>query len=179
MTPAQLATLKAYIASVPYLNSQGVDGDSLNVIVDTLNAPTADYYVWRSSTPMPDISNAITWASLTPSDAADGTALFTNRALICQAKQINLQMLVQGQQSVASGKALIRGGFQDALQNLPSGVGGANLGAGWATVKTAMTRFATLGEKVLTTGAGTAATPADLGFEGMLTRNDVDTARRS
>ena len=171
MTPAQLATLKAALIADPTANAFRQAGDTAGLGF-WINAATSTV-VWRSSTPIDEVYNSIVWASLTPLDAPDSTALFTNRALSCQAKQINLQMLLQGQQSVASGKALIRGGLQDALQNLPSGAGGANLGAGWATVKTAMQRFANRAEALFAVGTGTAATPSDLVFEGTASISDL------
>ena len=180
LTPPQLATLKAFIAADPVLNGQPVDGDGLNFIADALNAQAGPAFsVWRSSTPAASLFNSITWANLTPADAPDGSALFTNRAAACRAKQGSLQILLQGQSSVASKHPNIRQGFQDALTNVPSGVAGANLGAGWATCKTAMIRTATVAEKLFATGTGTPAAPADLGYEGNITANEVDTARRS
>lgn len=136
------------------------------------NAATS-YMVWRSNTPAADVCNAIAWASLTPSDAPDTTQVYANRALQCQAKQINLQTLVQGRDSIASSKPNIRAGLQDALTGLPAGTAGAVIGAGWAAVKTAMARAATVAEQLLATGTGTASTPADLGYEGTLTDQDI------
>lgn len=180
MTPAQLLIIKNYIAADSYLNGQGWDGDALGVIRDALNAPASPlFYVWRTTTPAADIGNAIVWSALTPVDAPDGTATYTNRALLCQAKQINVQTLIQGRDSVASNKSNIRAGLQDALTNIPAGASGASIGAGWASVKSAMTRTATVLEQLLSTGTGTAVTPADLGYEGSIDNNTVDTARRS
>lgn len=180
LSPAQLLILKNYIAADPILNGQPVDGNGLGFIADALNSLSSPaFYVWRSSTQAASVGDAINWSALTPVDTPDGTATYTNRALSCQAKQINLQILLQGQSSISSNKANIRAGFQDALTNIPSGVNGANTPGGWPNVKTAMTRVATVVEKLLATGTGTTASPADLGFEGNITSNDVDTARRS
>ena len=180
MTPAQNAIIKAYIESIPELNNAPVDGDGLGIIRDALNATSSPlFYVWRSSTQAADIGNAIVWSALTPVDTPDGTALYTNRALLCQAKQINIQTLIQGRDSIASNKPNIRSGLQDALSAIPSGAGGAVIGAGWVAVKTSMTRKATVLERLLATGTGTTATPADLDFEGSIDNNTVDTARRS
>lgn len=180
MTPAQNAIIKAYIQSVPELNNAPTDGDGLGLIRDALNAQASPaFYVWRSSTPAADIGNAVVWSALTPLDSPDATVIYTNRALLCQAKQINIQTLIQGRDSVASNKPSIRSGLQDALTNIPSGASGASLGGGWNAVKTAMTRTTSVLEHLLATGTGTAATPADLGFEGNIDNNGVDTARRS
>ena len=180
LTPAQQAVIKAFVAADPFLNGQGVDGDSLNVIRDALNAPFSPAFsVWRSTTTANSLANAVIWANLTPGDSPSGNASFTNQALVCQSKQINVQILLQGQTSVASRFPNIRQGFEDALSNVPSGASGAAQAAGWPACKLAMTRLATVAEKLLATGTGTAAVPADLGFEGNLTSNDVDAARRS
>ena len=182
LNPAQQAVIKAFIAADPFLDGQGADGDSLNVIRDALNAPFSPAFsVWRSSTTGASLANCIIWANLTPADSPTGTSTFTNQALVCQAKQINLQILLQGQSSVATKNANIRQGFQDALTNVPSGASGALQPAGWVACKVAMTRLATVAEKLLATGTGTGtpANPADLGYEGNLTSNDVDAARRS
>ena len=180
MKPAQNAIIKAYIQSIPELNTAPVDGDGLGIIRDALNAKASPlFYVWRTTTQASDIGNAIVWSALTPVDTPDGTTIYTNRALLCQAKQINIQTLIQGRDSVASNKPSIRSGLQDALTGIPSGVAGASVGGGWNAVKTAMTRTASVLEKLLATGTGTAVTPADLGFEGSIDNNSVDTARRS
>ena len=138
-----------------------------------LNTVDATYFVWRSSTPASDVNDAIVWASLTPADTADSTATFTNRALVCQAKQINLQILLQGRDSVTSSKPNVRNGLQDALTAIPSGAGGATVGGGWAAVKLAMTRTATLAEKMVATGAGTTTAPSTMSYEGTLSEHDV------
>lgn len=170
MTPSQITTLRAAVfadgAATALLQAGNEPG-----LRDYLNGAST-FYVWRSSTPTSDIMDAITWASLTPADAADGTATFTNRALICQAKQINLQIVLQGRESVSTGKANVRGALSDALTNVPAGAGGALLDAGWlgaGKVKSAITRLATNAEHAFTSGTGTSGTPGNLGaFEGLI-----------
>jgi hypothetical protein len=66
-----------------------------------------------------------------------------------------------------------RNAFQDALTALPSKADGTNQAAGWAAVQTAMQRNATVAEKVLATGTGTAASPADIGWEGAVSVFDI------
>ena len=181
MTPQQLATLKAFILADPVMSVQPQGGAGSNVVRDLLNAAASPaYFVWRSSTPADDVSDAITWASLTPVDTADGTATFTNRALACQAKQINLQIMLQGRTSVPTGKSNFRAGLTDALLNVPAGAGGALLDAGWlgaGKVKAAITRQASVFEKIFATGTGSSGTPATLGVEGPVSGDDVQQAR--
>lgn len=135
------------------------------------------FHVWRSTTPASEVFNAISWANLTPADTPDTTVVYTNRALSCQAKQINLQILLQGQNSIATGKLSIRQGLSDSLQNVPAGAGGALLDAGWAgagKVKATIQRAVTRAEKIWATGTGTTAVPGDLGaFEGTVSNFDI------
>lgn len=176
MTPAQILALHNKVIADPAALAL-IQARDTPALKDYLNATaTPDFVVWRSSTEANVINDAIIWANLTPTDPSDVTVLFTNRVLVCQAKQINLQILLQGQQSINSAKANIRTGLQDALTNIPSGTAGALMSAGWAGatgVKAAMTRLATVAEKLAATGAGTAATPAALSFEGMLSDSDA------
>lgn len=131
------------------------------------------FIVWRTNTDVGTIYDAVDWAKLTPTDAPDATATYTNRALLCQAKQINLQIMLQGQDRINATRLKIRQGLQDSLQAVPSGVAGASLDAGWTAVKTAMYRPATLGEKLFATGTGTTGVPGLLTFEGSIRLEDV------
>lgn len=183
MTPEQLSTFKAAIegetdptfaALRQAVNEQGM--------ADWYNAD-ATFQVWKSSTDVASLFNAITWKSLTPADSADGTALFTNRALVCQAKQINLQIILQGQTSIATGKVSLRQGLTDALLDVPAGVGGALLDAGWlgaGKVKATIQRACNRVERIWATGTGTSNTPGDLGeFEGTVTAQNISDALRA
>lgn len=146
---------------------------------DYANAPTAPaWYAWRSTTSADDLLDAVVWANLTPIDTPDNTATYTNRALVAQAKQLNLQIILQGRSTIATGKLNVRQGLQDALLNVPTGVGGALLDAGWAganRVKAVINRPVTRAERIFATGTGTTAVPGVLGWEGQLT--EVDGAR--
>lgn len=183
MTPAQLATLKAFILADPNMAAKPLTSAGALEIATLLNAAASPIYnVWRSVTPTSDILDSITWANLTPADTADGTATFTNRALVCQSKQMNLQIILQGRDSVTSGKLSVRGGLSDALQNVPAGAAGALVDAGWAgagKVKATITRTASVIEKLFATGNGTTATPSSMSYEGPVTSEDVQQARES
>jgi hypothetical protein len=180
LTTQQLATLRPFVLAEPSL-AEAINSGQDNVIAAWLNADaTPSYYVWRTSTAADDLLNSIVWASLTPTDTPDGTATFTNRALACQAKQLNLQIILQGRDSVASGKLNVRQGLSDALMNVPSGTGGALLDAGWAgagKVKAQITRPATRAEKALAGGNGTTATPSNLTFEGEVSIDEAGLLR--
>lgn len=177
MNNAQLLLIKAAIQADSVLNAMPNTADDAFAIADALNVSTADYFVWQTSMPATAVFDAITWANLTPQDVPDGTTTWTNRALCCQGKQFNVQTMLTGRESINPSKANIRAGLQDALTQVPSGAGGAARSAGWASVQTAMQRKATRAEKALSTGTGSAASPALLGFEGQLSYQDVLDAR--
>ena len=181
MTPQQLATLKATINANPTWAALPLTGAASLVIRDGLNADfSPQFFVWRSSVPTEEIFNAITWASLTPADTPDATVTYTNRALACQAKQINLQIMLQGRATLDTGKSATRQGRTDALQNVPAGAGGALLDAGWlgaGKVKATITRTCSVFEKAFATGTGTAGTPGVLVLEGPVSADDVQAAR--
>lgn len=164
MTNSELIALKSAILSDANLTTFVAEG-ATGAIAEYLRGPST-FVVWRTYAPVADIDDAIIWANMTPTDAPDGTAIYTNRALFAQAKQISLQTMVQGQQSISSAKANVRAGLQDALTNLPTGAGGATQAAGWAAVRLAMQRNASHFEKIFATGTGTTASPGTLVLEG-------------
>lgn len=178
LTPAQQATLAADIQADGALNALPHNSDSSFEIARQYNLPASpDFYVWRSDASADAIYDKITWASLTPADAADNTATFTNRALICQAKQINLQIMLQGKTTLNATKPNIRQGLTDALQNVPAGAGGALLDAGWFQVKSVLYRKATRLEKLFATGTGTTGVPATMAIEGAISYPEIDQVR--
>ena len=179
LTPAQLTTLKAAIQADQVLNAYPMDGDGLNAVADAFNLDSSPaFYVWKTNISTSDIFDQIIWANFTPQDAADGTATWTNRSLACQGKQFNIQTILVGRESINPAKSNIRAGLQDALTAIPSGASGANKSGGWNAVVAIMYRVATRAEQLLATGVGSTASPALLRFEGKITANDVDTARR-
>lgn len=182
LTFSQLTTLRAAIDADPALAAYPRTDDGAFAIASAFNALAAPlFYVWSTSVPTDAVYNAITWANLTPSGAPDGTASYTNRALACQGRQLNVQALLQGQGSINGARASIRNGLQDALTDVPSGASGNLRQAGWPSVQIALTRQATRGEQLYAnTTNGTGATntaPAQLVVEGAITAGDVTTAR--
>lgn len=198
LTTAQKATLKAAIAA----NTTPIGGSSAyaalavkdvpnnsegsQAIADFYNQPAVpNFFVWNTQAPVAAIYDNITWANLTPTDAADGTQTWANRSLACQGKQFNLQTILIGAQGTVNGaRSNVRAGLQDALSNVPSGVNGALVSGGWANVRdNALARKASAVEKLLadtTNGAGnTAQASAVAAFDGTLTAFDVDAVRNS
>lgn len=178
MTPQQLATLRAYIDTVPAWAALPNDSESALIIAAALNEPaTPAHYGYRTSVSTEDVMDAIVWANFTPNPAPDGTAAWTNRSLACQGKQFNVQTMLVGRTSINPSKANIRAGLQDALTDIPSGNNGNLRQGGWNAVAALLYRPLTTAEKVLSTGAGTTAAPAVMGFEGAITFADVQSAR--
>lgn len=179
LTPAQQATLKANVLADPAFNGLPQNSDGAFAIADEYNkVASPDFMVWNDKTPVQNIFDAITFANYTPVDVADGTALYTNRLLSIQTKQMNLQNMLVGKETVDASKANIRAGLRDAVIQLPSGTSGALVSAGGAsgvTVLTAMTRKALRVEKALNAGsATTGSTTANLlGYIGTVSYQDV------
>jgi hypothetical protein len=180
LSASQLATLKADIAADGVLSALPNFGDGPYTIAKAYNVLDATFTVWRSNTSADDIFNGVVWANMTPADAPDGTQTWLNRAMACQGKQFNLQTMLTGRSTIASGRSSIRAGLQDALTNVPAGAGGATVAAGWVSVRDSMKRLATRAEKLFSTGGnGAFATPSDLNFEGQISFQDVIDARNS
>lgn len=192
MTPSQASTLKALALADQTATDLITIGNDV-ALAEWFNTPTTTY-VWRTSVPTDEVFDAIIWANLTPVDppagtpeggdlppagVSDGAQLYANRLGICIAKQNNLQILLQGKERVASSKATIRAGLSDALLNVPSAAGGATQSAGWAAVKSVLSRFATRAEAALATGAGTQASPSLLSFDGMVSTYDTTTIKNA
>jgi hypothetical protein len=191
LTTAQLQTIKTDIAANSDLNAFPNTDDGNFAIAALYNALAAvAFFVYRTNIPVQDIFDQITWANLTPSDAPAATfdaagMAWQNRALACQAKQFNVQLLLQGQSTVNAAKANVRAGLQDALTNVPSGASGALVSGGWVGVRdNALARKATRLEKLFaTTGVNhdgsTAAAAATMVVEGAIAGSDVSNARNS
>jgi hypothetical protein len=183
LTTPQLAILKAAIlaetdSAVVTARTPATRDD--RVIAAFYNQPST-FYVWKSSVDTETIFDAIDWAKLTVADlasiadSAQVSSAQTNWHLACQGKQINLQIVLQGRQTINATRLKTRQMLTDALQNIPSGVGGALQDAGWVQVKQTLYRPATRGEALFATGNGTTGVPGLLAFEGAVSLDDVST----
>lgn len=151
------------------------------------------FSVWRTDAPVTSIVDAIDFAKYTPAGALDDATLTTQllavqrqaQLLAIQTKQMNLQMLTQGRATLDCSRPNVRGALRDATIQVPSGASGAFTspgGASGATVLAACIRNATDGEKILATasqGSDTTGTTTArvMGFEGLITSDDVQQAR--
>lgn len=199
MTPAQLTTLKTDINADPAFAALKATADGRQAIADAYNLTAAPAFkVWQTAVPIDVVQDAIVYANMTPAAAVPTTTtlgasptaaqnatynnevaavhVWKSRALSAQGKQMNLQNLLLGRQSVNFAKANIRAAFQDCLTGLPTGAAGALQAAGWTALQTAGQRDATRAEKLYATGTGSVASPATIVFEGSVTGTDVETA---
>ena len=160
MTPAQQATLKADIIAKSQsgqpLEAMVAINDWQNVAAyyNTENSPTN---VWRPDAPKSKVFGAIVWKNLTQVDTPDATAIYTNRVLASQSRQMNLDILLPPTAETLPGDEVgFRQGLQDALTDIPAGVGGALLAGGWRAVQNVLRRPGTPFEVMFSTVDGNA-----------------------
>jgi hypothetical protein len=173
LTQAQLTTLKTDIlantntvtyqgSSVQIKNLLFANGDACDAAAAWYSLTAAGpWIVWRDL-PMDTVRSLITYAAMTPADNPDGTQVWANRSLACQGKQFNLQNLTIGLTVANMKRTNYRAALQDCLTAIPAGAGGSSIAANWTGVRDAAKFSATNAEKVLSTGTGTNANPADL-----------------
>lgn len=160
LTSPQLATLKAYINSVPARAALPNDSDSALQIAASLNAPASPaWVVWRSSVPTLDIGRAVNYVAV----AAMTTANLDRVRLFCE----------MNPSSFDPSRSDIRTFMSDTFSGALGGQGQASRDALDALYR----RNATLIEKVLSSGTGSTASPATLGYEGSIGYADVQAAR--
>ncbi len=176
MNTQQLTTLKAAVlASQDQAIQAAAASRNDTELAKLLNLPST-FSVWRYDVPTSELVGAIKLANFTPIDAPDDTLLYNNRCAVCELKQNNIRLLF-ARESITAQKLSTRQDLIDALTNVPAGVGGAAIDAGWlgnGKVKATITRFATVAEKVFATGTGSAGVPGDLGVQdGAVIQGDV------
>jgi hypothetical protein len=165
LTPAQLAALKADIAA----NTNQVLHGGVLTAINTLpnnsdaNFAIADWYnllaspawiVWRTDVPVKDCKKATTWTEYIGRNQGERDAWAF--------------MLSNG--IVDASDPNVRQGIQDIF----SGPSGANTRAALVAIAK---RSAKRAEKLLSTGTGSDAAPATMGYEGNISYQDVESAR--
>jgi hypothetical protein len=156
MTPSQNALIKAAILADPALANLPSDGDGLGAIATALNMPAVpDFVVWKSM-----LSAAESRAAI-----IKGASQLDNLTV---GKRDSLLWIVS--ESVDCRDASVQTALNDlcGTQNTLK-----------AAVLAAMKRKCSRIEQILATGTGSDAVPGITTFEGMITANEVDTARRS
>ena len=152
----QLATLKADILADPILSQWAATGYMASEIADAYNqAASPEWVVWKTAVdPVEIMTNGMDWTRV--DNLSVGKARIWD--WLTRLGTFN------------AGKANIRAGI-DATW-----VGTAADLAVRAMVYAHSKRAANRGEKLLSTGVGSTASPATMGFEGDLTYQDVEAA---
>ncbi len=158
MTPEQLALLKTAILADPVLAAQPLNSDGNFAVAQALNLPSAPaFIVWRTDASIDEIMrNGMDWARV------DNLSVGKSRIWDWMGRLGTLN----------ASRPNIRAGI-DATW-----VGTAADLAVRATVYSHCKRTATRGEAILATGTGSDASPGTMTFEGQLTYQMVEEARR-
>ncbi len=135
MTPEQITALRAACFADPtaaaYFQAPG-DANGLQAYLNGASGIN----VWRSDARVAKIIDAITWANYTPNDvvaSGDTDPLLSRKIgwlLTVQTKQMNLQLMLQGRESLNCALPNVRAGLRDAVVQVPTGAGGANTSPG-------------------------------------------------
>lgn len=131
LTSAQKTTLLSWLDTPG--QGQGLSDAQARDALNLLASP--DYYAWRSRVTKGTLKAALDLAKFTPSDAADTTQIYENRAMLCQLKQSNALFLLSGNDSdgIDPRPLQFRLSCNDCMTAIPSGASGANQNAGWGT----------------------------------------------
>ena len=156
LTQEQLALLKADILADPILSQWAATGYMASEIADAYNqAASPEWVVWKTAVdPVEIMTNGMDWTRV---------------------------------DNLSVGKARIwdwmtrLGTFNAAKANIRAGIDATWVGtaadlAVRAMVYTHCKRPASRGEKIMSTGAGSTALPATMGYEGNMTYQDVEAA---
>ena len=158
MTPQQLTTLGAYIATVPEWAAMPNNSDTAYFIAGELNKPAAPaWIVWRDDVQANEIGNA--WI---------GTDIDGMSALNMQ----RLQLLLASSDGGAFDMRRIdrRAGFENPFGTNQNNASRVAMRAVWK-------RSATVFEKVFATGTGSDASPGVTTITGSVSYPDVQAAR--
>lgn len=161
MTPAQLQTLKAYIAADQVLAAYPQNTDGAYDIAIKLNLTAVpDYIVWRTSVSQDEIMlNGFDWTRV--------DNLSVGAARVWQ------WMFDNGGKSFNPSKVNIRAGIDQVWRGTAQDL------AVRAVVYTHCKRSATVFEKIFASGSGSDASPSTMAIESPVSYQDVMTARNS
>jgi hypothetical protein len=159
MTPAQQATLKAYILADPNLSTFPQGSDGSYAIAELLNLPaTPAYIVWKTLVNVDEIMrNGMDWTRV--------DNLTVGKARIWD--------WLGRLGTINASKTNVRAGIDAAWVGTVADV------AVRAAIYTHCKRSATVIEKLFATGTSSDATPATMVFEGAISYQDVQEARES
>jgi hypothetical protein len=154
LTTAQTSALKAFIqtdsAFTALLTPNNENAFTISALLQVSASP--DFIVWRTTIPPSEYMTVITWTEV--------DTLTVGKSRIWE--WISARMTVP---------------INASLANVRQGIADAFAGAGAATTRAALTalakRKANKLEKLLSTGTGTDASPATMGFEGILSFQEI------
>lgn len=173
LTTAQLQTLKADILADPALSSQPNNSDGNTAVAQAYDAQASpDFWVWRSKVTEDE------YTQTAGVDAANGGA-----ATVWNWTGAGYVTRSQGERDAWA--RLFRSGYTNpSLANVRQAFGDI-LSGGTAPAPANRNHLLVLSkrrasrvEKLLAAGTGTFASPATMGFEGSLTADDVEAARK-
>lgn len=166
LTPTQSATLRADIQADPTLSALPDTADDAYTIALAYNATaTPDFWVLRTS---------VREAEYTSSPSPDGTSWSWTAYIARSLQEQNAwARMFMGTGQVNPSLANVQQGFADIF----SGSQNAAM-AQRAHLQACSRRRATRVEKLLAKGAGTTTGPATMDFEGTITYQDVQAARK-
>lgn len=160
LTTQQLTTLKACIHAVPEWAALPNNSDTASAITTGLNATaTPAWIVWRRAVPTTEIGLTVNYVAVAAMTTANLDRVKTFIAL--------------NPESFDPSRNDIRTYMADTFSGALGGQGQATRDALEAMYR----RSATSGEKCLSTGTGSTASPAVMGYEGSLTYQQVEAAR--
>lgn len=157
LTTAQQATLKADILADPTFSAMPNNDDSNFAIAAAYNlAASPTWTVWKSAVSTAEVKDSVNWTEYIGRSAGERAAF----------------ELMVSNGIINPSRANVRQGLTDIFS-----------GAQGATTRNALLaiskRSATRAEKLFSTGTGSDASPATMGFEGTLSYQDVSAARNS
>lgn len=148
MTDAQLTALRAACFADPTAAAFFAPGDGKATGLQAYLNGASGTNVWRTDASVDAIMDAIDFSKYTPNDtvlAADTDPALSRKIgwlLTVQTKQMNLQLMLQGRQTINAAKVNVRAGLRDAVIQVPTGANGANTSPGGASGVTVLNNCA-------------------------------------
>lgn len=159
-TTAQLQAIKAYIVADPAMSAQPNTNVGNSAIASAMNAPASPaFVVWRSSVTTDEVGNAVNYVAVEAMTDANRGRITTFYAM--------------NPASFSPARSDIRSYWANTFSGALGGQGQATRDA----LEALWRRNATLLEKILSTGTGTTASPAILGYEGTVSPDEIEQAR--
>lgn len=168
LTDAQVVTLKADILADPVLAAEPMNSDGAFAIAAAYNleaTPLTPFWVWRT---------LVTKNEMT-SNTSDVATTFSFPQLIARTvqEQFGWRELFNGSDSCNPSLPNVRQGFADVFSGAQAGPVAQR-----AHLLAISRRKATRIEKLLATGTGSTTSPGTMGFEGPVSYQQIEAARK-